>query len=206
MSHFDVAWGHFDVAWQKLWHKNDIFDEILGCAGHLTLPKKKWAPVAGKIFYKYDGQSSQYLYSCQTCNYTLLFVLYHPHPKSEKTLELGRQQVLPYALVLQRPTEKQTFWTFRRADSTGTMSLGSSFSGMLLPPHTLPVLAESIAASMTNNETALVHHNKSRIPPTIAPTTEKLPGAARTWGRALYSKERIKMKEKAALVAPAAEQ
>ena len=45
-SHFDVAWGHFDVAWQKLWHKNDVFDEILGCAGHLTLPKKKWAPVA----------------------------------------------------------------------------------------------------------------------------------------------------------------
>ena len=53
-SHFDVAWGHFDVAWQKLWHKNDVFDEILGCAGHLTLPKKKWAPVAVKIFYKYD--------------------------------------------------------------------------------------------------------------------------------------------------------
>ena len=52
-SHFDVAWGHFDVAWQKLWHKNDVFDEILGCAGHLTLPKKKWAPVAIKIFYKY---------------------------------------------------------------------------------------------------------------------------------------------------------
>ena len=54
-SHFDVAWGHFDVAWQKLWHKNDVFDEILGCAGHLTLPKKKWAPVAVKIFYKYGG-------------------------------------------------------------------------------------------------------------------------------------------------------
>ena len=53
-SHFDVAWGHFDVAWQKLWHKNDVFDEILGCAGHLKLPKKKWAPVAVKIFYKYD--------------------------------------------------------------------------------------------------------------------------------------------------------
>ena len=52
-SHFDVALGHFDVAWQKLWHKNDVFDEILGCAGHLTLPKKKWAPVAVKIFYKY---------------------------------------------------------------------------------------------------------------------------------------------------------
>ena len=55
-SHFDVAWGHFDVAWQKLWHKNDVFDEILGCAGHLTLPKKKWAPVAVKIFYKYGAQ------------------------------------------------------------------------------------------------------------------------------------------------------
>ena len=57
-SHFDVAWGHFDVAWQKLWHKNDVFDEILGCAGHLTLPKKKWAPVAVKMFYKY-GYSAQ---------------------------------------------------------------------------------------------------------------------------------------------------
>ena len=52
-SHFDIVWGHFDVAWQKLWYKNDVFDEILGCAGHLTLPKKKWAPVAVKIFYKY---------------------------------------------------------------------------------------------------------------------------------------------------------
>ena len=57
-SHFDVAWGHFDVAWQKLWHKNDVFDEILGCAGHLKLPKKKWAPVAVKIFYKYGVQKS----------------------------------------------------------------------------------------------------------------------------------------------------
>ena len=52
-SNFDVAWGHLDVAWQKLWHKNDVFDEILGCADHLTLPEKKWAPVAIKIFYKY---------------------------------------------------------------------------------------------------------------------------------------------------------
>ena len=56
-SHFDVAWGHFDVAWQKLWHKNDVFDEILGCAGHLKLPKKKWAPVAVKIFYKYAARN-----------------------------------------------------------------------------------------------------------------------------------------------------
>ena len=52
-SHFDIAWGHFDVAWQKLWHKNDVFDEILGCAGHLTSPEKKWAPFVVKIFYKY---------------------------------------------------------------------------------------------------------------------------------------------------------
>ena len=52
-SHFDVAWGHFDVAWQKLWHKNDVFDEILGCTDNLMLPKKKWAPIAVKIFYKY---------------------------------------------------------------------------------------------------------------------------------------------------------
>ena len=36
-----------------MWHKNDVFYEILGCADHLTLPKKKWAPVAVKIFYKY---------------------------------------------------------------------------------------------------------------------------------------------------------
>ena len=49
----EFDWGHFDVAWQKLWHKNDVFDEILGCTGHLKLPKKKWAPVAVKIFYKY---------------------------------------------------------------------------------------------------------------------------------------------------------
>ena len=50
---FDVAWGPFDVAWQKLWLKIDIFDEILGCSGHLTSPEKKWAPIAVKIFYKY---------------------------------------------------------------------------------------------------------------------------------------------------------
>ena len=31
-SPFDVAWGHFDVAWHKLWPKNDVFDEILGCS------------------------------------------------------------------------------------------------------------------------------------------------------------------------------
>ena len=42
-----------DVAWQILWLKNDVFDEILGCVGHLTSPEKKWAPVAIKIFYKY---------------------------------------------------------------------------------------------------------------------------------------------------------
>ena len=52
-SHIDAAWGHFDVDWRKLWLKNDVFDEILGCAGHLTSPEKKWAPVAIKIFYKY---------------------------------------------------------------------------------------------------------------------------------------------------------
>ena len=55
-SHFDFVWGHFDVPWLKLWYENDVFDEILGCAGHLTLPKKKWAPVAVKIFYKYALQ------------------------------------------------------------------------------------------------------------------------------------------------------
>ena len=54
---FDVAWSPFDVAdiaWQKLWLENDVFDKILGCVGHLTSPEKKWAPVAIKIFYKYD--------------------------------------------------------------------------------------------------------------------------------------------------------
>ena len=55
-SHFDVAWGHFDIAWQKLWHKNDVFDETFGCAGHLKLPKKMWAHVAVKIFYKYGAK------------------------------------------------------------------------------------------------------------------------------------------------------
>ena len=59
LSHFDIAWGHFDVAWQKLWHKNDVFDEILGRAGQLKLPKKKWAPVAVKIFYKYAVQAGR---------------------------------------------------------------------------------------------------------------------------------------------------
>ena len=57
-SHFDVAWGHFDVAWQILWLKNDVFDEILGCVGHLTSPEKKWAPVARHkniLQYKYAG-------------------------------------------------------------------------------------------------------------------------------------------------------
>ena len=50
MGLFDIAWGPFDVAWQKLWLKNYVFDEILGCSGHLTSPKKKWAPVALRIF------------------------------------------------------------------------------------------------------------------------------------------------------------
>ena len=25
--------------------KNNVFDEILGCSGHLTLPEKKWARI-----------------------------------------------------------------------------------------------------------------------------------------------------------------
>ena len=67
-SHFDITWGHFNVAWQILWLKNDVFDELLGCAGHLTLPEgcaghltlpeKKWAPVAVKFLYKYDWGKS----------------------------------------------------------------------------------------------------------------------------------------------------
>ena len=58
-GHFDVAWDHFDVAWRKLWHKNDVFDEKLGCTGPFLSPKKKWAPVAVKIFYKYASMSQR---------------------------------------------------------------------------------------------------------------------------------------------------
>ena len=36
-----------------MYYKDYVFDEILGCTGHLTSPEKKWAPVAVKIFYKY---------------------------------------------------------------------------------------------------------------------------------------------------------
>ena len=50
---FDVVLGHFDVAWPKLWHKNGVFDQILGCSGHLDVPFEKWAPVALKTFYIY---------------------------------------------------------------------------------------------------------------------------------------------------------
>ena len=50
---FDVAWGHFDVAWPKLWHKNGVFDQNLGCSGHFDVASEKWAPVALKIFYRY---------------------------------------------------------------------------------------------------------------------------------------------------------
>ena len=57
-SHFDITWGPFNVAWQILWLKNDVFDELLGCAGHLPLPEKKWAPVAVKFLYKYDWGKS----------------------------------------------------------------------------------------------------------------------------------------------------
>ena len=55
---FDIALSPFDDAWQKLWLKNEVFDEILGCSGHFTLPEKKWAPVAMKISYKYDARST----------------------------------------------------------------------------------------------------------------------------------------------------
>ena len=34
---FDVAWGHFDIAWSKFWHKNGVFDQILGCSGHYDI-------------------------------------------------------------------------------------------------------------------------------------------------------------------------
>ena len=52
---FDVALGHFDVAWPKLWHKNVVSDQILGCSGHFDV---KWAPVALKAFYRYGWVSN----------------------------------------------------------------------------------------------------------------------------------------------------
>ena len=82
-SHFDVAWGHFDVAWQKLWLKNDVFDEILGCAGDLTSPEKKWAPVAIKVFYKYaPSPAALALWALVRISaYRPTFVLSSPPPK-----------------------------------------------------------------------------------------------------------------------------
>ena len=50
---FDIAWGHFDVAWPKLWHKNGVLDQNLGCSSHFDVASEKWAPVALKIFYRY---------------------------------------------------------------------------------------------------------------------------------------------------------
>ena len=47
---FDIALGHFDVAWPKLWHKNGVFDQILGCSGHFDVALEKWAPIALKTF------------------------------------------------------------------------------------------------------------------------------------------------------------
>ena len=35
---FDVAWSHFGVAWPKLWHKNGVFDHILGCSAYPLNP------------------------------------------------------------------------------------------------------------------------------------------------------------------------
>ena len=57
----DIAWGQFDVAWPKMWHKNGVFDQILGCSGHLYVAWEKWAPVAVKIFYSYGGALLGYL-------------------------------------------------------------------------------------------------------------------------------------------------
>ena len=50
---FDVALSQFDAAWPKLWHKNGVFDHILGCSGHFDVALEKWAPVALKTFYRY---------------------------------------------------------------------------------------------------------------------------------------------------------
>ena len=47
----------FDVAWPKLWHKNGVFDQNLGCSGHFDVASEKWAPVALKIFYRYASFS-----------------------------------------------------------------------------------------------------------------------------------------------------
>ena len=30
----------FDITWLKLWHKNGVLDNIFGCFGHLTSPKR----------------------------------------------------------------------------------------------------------------------------------------------------------------------
>ena len=35
-----------DCALPKLRHKNDVFDQILGCSGHFDVASEKWAPVA----------------------------------------------------------------------------------------------------------------------------------------------------------------
>ena len=40
----------FDIAWPKLWHKNGVFDQNLGCSGHFDIASEKWAPVTLKIF------------------------------------------------------------------------------------------------------------------------------------------------------------
>ena len=50
---FDIALGHFDFPWPKLWHKNVVFDQTLGCSGHFVVALEKWAPVALKTFYRY---------------------------------------------------------------------------------------------------------------------------------------------------------
>ena len=50
---FDIALSHFDIASPKLWHKNGVFDQILGCSGHFDVALEKWAPVALKTFYSY---------------------------------------------------------------------------------------------------------------------------------------------------------
>ena len=39
-------------AWPKLWHKNGVFDQILGCSGHFDVTLENWAPVVLKTFYK----------------------------------------------------------------------------------------------------------------------------------------------------------
>ena len=51
----------FDVAWPKLWHKNCVFDQTLGCPGHFDGALEKGSRVRRpKTFYRY-GAATRFL-------------------------------------------------------------------------------------------------------------------------------------------------